>query len=917
MIQQLWMDGVLMDVDSNTKIALSIKSNLFRDVTNMASNNSYTVQLPKTLHNMSVIEHADKPRAASQYPYAYHTCEYYRNGASIIKNGSAVVLSVSDKIEVAIYWGLSSAFALLNSEDYSLRDINSADKIKYKIANDLSTYDEAMDNGIFYAGYDSFTRSAEEDGAFSELNMATTVSHQLSLKTGSCTTGTTVGATSQITIDESDDSFRYVTMAVTGGYKLKLEGVCGAGDGRRAYAVLNSENKLLSIASPATDNHVSKETFGSTTSALSIDTYYYNKHMFKGVVTAIVVDCASDGSITYGRIDKDGNVTASKTVTVAKGVNRLTCFIRMDKYDFICLRERTAGVLKAVSSSTPPYEFWSVSADGTKKSQISGKYLAYYITYSYTPIDVTVEMPATAAKAIVNVSEANSYLPNVMLLTPRNVDITDIDTSSTKNTTYLHPLVTVKWLLSQIAATWGVHFIWSDSADMSFVENLAVPLIAHEGDEQSLGSSAVIGINMMRNVGELSLIVAQSAEMFEETGVTKKLTVKVAGTINADIRYTWQWNSTGIKPSSTRQSTFTDRNGNTISYEVQEWLGTDCYIEITIKHADPSLDDDVKTIGVSENNRIFRSTDADGNGTFTYRVVASCQLNLTERDVITMKLKSSRGVMPQFRLSTATIVFSPTNNGDVPFGGYFPVAKNLPDVKVTDFIKFLCCITGCFPRQYDASSNVVLLPYKSISDNISKALDWSFKLIPTVGDKPQSVEFSVSSWCQNNWYKWKEDDTVLQNYDGVLQVNNKTLDFERNVVTYPFAASDGASVPMYTRPKTELRSANNGVVAVSTTPSYKACQDRILNMAKATDGKVSLSFDMNMTRILKNKYSVLRELLDDARVLKVRLRLRDSEIMSFDESVPIYLAQYGAFFAVLELTTTENGYCEAQIIKIR
>ena len=36
--QQLYIDGVLMDLPENTDVVLDIKSNLFRDVTKMTSN---------------------------------------------------------------------------------------------------------------------------------------------------------------------------------------------------------------------------------------------------------------------------------------------------------------------------------------------------------------------------------------------------------------------------------------------------------------------------------------------------------------------------------------------------------------------------------------------------------------------------------------------------------------------------------------------------------------------------------------------------------------------------------------------------------------------------------------------------------------------------------------------------------------
>ena len=102
--KQLYIDGILMDMSEETAITLDIKSNLFRDITKMTANTTYTINLPKTAHNMAVLEFAGKPSTSSKYPYIFHTARYFRNGLEIIRNGRASVLSVKETIEISIYW---------------------------------------------------------------------------------------------------------------------------------------------------------------------------------------------------------------------------------------------------------------------------------------------------------------------------------------------------------------------------------------------------------------------------------------------------------------------------------------------------------------------------------------------------------------------------------------------------------------------------------------------------------------------------------------------------------------------------------------------------------------------------------------------------------------------------------------------
>lgn len=42
----------------------------------MTSNYTYTIQLPRTVHNLSVLQQADRPKSGSRYPYIFHKCSF-------------------------------------------------------------------------------------------------------------------------------------------------------------------------------------------------------------------------------------------------------------------------------------------------------------------------------------------------------------------------------------------------------------------------------------------------------------------------------------------------------------------------------------------------------------------------------------------------------------------------------------------------------------------------------------------------------------------------------------------------------------------------------------------------------------------------------------------------------------------------
>lgn len=81
--QELIIDGVSLDLYDDTDITLEITSNVFNDITEITTNRSYTVSLPKTVRNLTLIGNCDKVGTNTDAPYTFHDCEYRRNGVPI------------------------------------------------------------------------------------------------------------------------------------------------------------------------------------------------------------------------------------------------------------------------------------------------------------------------------------------------------------------------------------------------------------------------------------------------------------------------------------------------------------------------------------------------------------------------------------------------------------------------------------------------------------------------------------------------------------------------------------------------------------------------------------------------------------------------------------------------------------------
>lgn len=107
---ELYINNSKVDI-GKTDITLNYKSNLLTDISKIVSNNSYTIKLPKTAKNLSLIECSNIPSSVSKFPYLKHAGKVLRNGIEIIKDANVVLLSVADSIETALSWGNVTNFS--------------------------------------------------------------------------------------------------------------------------------------------------------------------------------------------------------------------------------------------------------------------------------------------------------------------------------------------------------------------------------------------------------------------------------------------------------------------------------------------------------------------------------------------------------------------------------------------------------------------------------------------------------------------------------------------------------------------------------------------------------------------------------------------------------------------------------------
>lgn len=230
---------------------------------------------------------------------------------------------------------------------------------------------------------------------------------------------------------------------------------------------------------------------------------------------------------------------------------------------------------------------------------------------------------------------------------------------------------------------------------------------------------------------------------------------------------------------------------------------------------------------------------------------------------------------------------------------------NLPDIKQIDFLKAITSMLGLFAIPSDRFT-IKFVKFDTVVENKSKAVDWSNRLVQAYFDKtPGEIAYTLDDFAQHNRFLYKEDDTVRRNYDGDIPVDNQTLDYERDVVELPFAASGTrggvAYIPIYSYSSDDELEYDDSV------------SPRILTLNESNQGVFT---GLEWETLLNGHYSSYKEIVNKPRVIVEDIRLTAVELQMLDLSVPVYLSQYGSYWVIISVKTKKNDICEVKLLKM-
>jgi hypothetical protein len=438
-----------------------------------------------------------------------------------------------------------------------------------------------------------------------------------------------------------------------------------------------------------------------------------------------------------------------------------------------------------------------------------------------------------------------------------------IDVDSNRDKIFIHPSVNCMRLLEEIASYYGLTMDWGSYKQ--YIELLYLPLISQK---------------------------ASSKYNFFEANIT--------GTLDSDIKYV---KFTQINRVDGINISNTETYGDVVRiYETSLDWELDILI-YTNKHNTLN----VVELAFYSNAQYIKSLQISSNdiGLCAYKGVIP--FDITEYSNITIRIRINNGALLGIIKSYIKIFSEDVQS--VSYNQYYPIGSNLPDISVVDFIKQICWLFGLFAIKSD--TGVSFISVNKIIDNRDKAVDWSKKLVPT-GWTAKETSYTFGDFAQKNYFRYEENENA-KSADGYMVVQNKTLDYEKDLVKLPYTAGgdngDMRAVPYF-------KWSEDG-----TTVELEDCGDRIMQLVISFDsqGKEDARLDFSdlkfQNRVSRFGLSYYQDLIKSPFVIKDTFRLTEIDLKNLDYTIPVYIERYAAFFAIISIKS-QGDYSECELLKL-
>ena len=236
---------------------------------------------------------------------------------------------------------------------------------------------------------------------------------------------------------------------------------------------------------------------------------------------------------------------------------------------------------------------------------------------------------------------------------------------------------------------------------------------------------------------------------------------------------------------------------------------------------------------------------------------------------------------------------------DITQDNRFPLEGNLPDIKQWDFIKAIMALCGIAPIIQNGT--LYLYTYAELLSN-REAYDWTSKIDITQG-APDVLKYSLSGWAQHNLITFKDNSELIYDPTADMIVNDTTIKTERKWFELPFAASRQRSALHY-----KVTKEDDGTIEV---------EDLDMEPRVFDSDFAGLVFRESMqgAELITTNYTELQTIVRAPVVLTLKIRLHEIDLATLDLSRPVYLQQYGRYYGILNIQTSDTDLCKVELIQ--
>lgn len=467
----------------------------------------------------------------------------------------------------------------------------------------------------------------------------------------------------------------------------------------------------------------------------------------------------------------------------------------------------------------------------------------------------------------------------------------DYGFKDTDETIWYHPCMSVKSILQRIQEDCGVTFNIHSRSDM--LDRLIIPLTTrYDSDIVSEGSAEelVFANRSYRFDSPIGYFVLfESREIDNFYYAAHYLTNEVSGTFISGIRNKFKNTKYRVSGQMKFKVSGEYENLSLTGYLMRRYGDDDMF---TLFSASGTIQGDYYVIEIDSETDVLDCTGSNHLMYFYLTGIASSATTVTD-------------ISGSITIQAVAFPTPAPASGDDTINNRYYYIPNLPDIKQIDFIKGVMSMLGLFAIPGD-NNQIEFYPIEYILENKSRKYDWSKYLVSTYMDnRPISMSFSYSEFAQNNVYAYDEDD--YGKYSGIIKVNDETLDLEKEAITLPFIPTetngDKAYIPLYTYD-------DEGNL------QYDEDDDARILLLPSVNSTKPTFIGLSWPELIDKNYKGYKSIVAEQKVINVSIRIREVDLKDLDMSIPVYLSQYGKYYAIVSIQVGENGICKCELFQL-